>query len=111
MIDQIFELRTYCEDINNKISDLITWQDNIDEIKANIPKIQESYKYLLFRDWNIRLKHYEEAIYRARYLAGQVTKIVRESLEDANIITECPEECLPDTQTLIEYWHNKSKEK
>ena len=52
-------------DINNKIFDFITWQDSLDGMKANHAKIQESYKHVLFRDLNIRLKQVEEAIYRA----------------------------------------------
>ena len=107
----MFELRTYYEDINNKISDFITWQDNTKGMKANLPRIQDSYKDLLFRYWYIRLNKVEEAIYRARDLAGQVTKTVRESLTNANLIIGCQGERLLDTKTLIEYWHNKSKEK
>jgi len=80
LIDQMFELRTYYEDINNKISDFIIWQDNTKGMKANLPRIQDSYKDLLFRYWYIRLTKVEEAIYKARDLAGQVTKTVRESL-------------------------------
>jgi len=110
LTDQMSKLRTYYEDINNKISNFITWKDTSNGIKDNLPKIQESYKDILFRDWDIRIKQAEEAIYRERDLTCQITKIARESITDANLITECLGEFLPDTQTLIEYWHNKSKE-
>jgi len=36
---QIYELRTYYEDISNKISKFITWQDNIEGMNENILKI------------------------------------------------------------------------
>lgn len=50
------ELRTYYEDINNNISNVIIWQDSSDGIKSKFPKMQESYKDLIFRDCDIRIK-------------------------------------------------------
>ena len=49
---QVVDMRLENDEIHKRISDFITWQESKDERKANLPKLEESHKYILFIDWD-----------------------------------------------------------
>lgn len=50
------DLRITFNEIDENILGYITWQDTIDGRETYLPKIDESYKDILFTDWDIKLK-------------------------------------------------------
>ena len=55
LIEKAVNTRLEFKDSNKKISGFLTWQDTDQGIAANLPKIQESHKEILFPEWETQL--------------------------------------------------------
>ena len=61
----IIDQRIEFNELNTKISDYIEWQDSEEGRKSDLPKVKETFKDILFTDWDARVKQVELAIARA----------------------------------------------
>ena len=56
LVGQFNDYKTNFEDIDEKISNLITWQDNSKGKIEELLKVKESHKEILFTDSKIQIK-------------------------------------------------------
>lgn len=99
-MNQLSDLRTYCREFEERISNLIEWQDSSKGISSNLPKIEESHKDIVFQEWEIRLKHAEMENFNARYISNNIKESISVSLLQANLISNYPEDTFPDVKLL-----------
>ena len=62
LIEKVVNTRLEFEDADEKISGFLTWQDTDEGIVANLPKIQESHKEILFAEWETQLIKEEQSV-------------------------------------------------
>ena len=55
LVDQLVDIMTYFYDVEEKITKFLSWQDSTEGILANIPRIEESHKCIVFREWEVCL--------------------------------------------------------
>ena len=94
-MNHIADMRISFDDIDEKVSQFVTWQDSFDGRKANLPRIEDSKKEISFIEWDIRLKNAEREICRAKYIATNIVANLSQNLIVANIIDKCPPSTLP----------------
>jgi len=85
---QFVEMRLEYDEIFKKVFDFITWKNTEDGRKADLPKLEESHKEIVFANWDSRLKEAEKA-------TSDVTAPTNNFIENAMKICIAP--------TL---WHN-----
>lgn len=100
LMNQSSDLRVIFNDIDDKISGFITWQDTPEGRAIDLPRIEESHKEILFPDWDIHLKQTERAVSRATNVANNIIKTINDKLHNANLIQECPPGNLSDIKVL-----------
>jgi len=59
LANQVIDMRFEYDEIHKSVSEFITWQELEDGRKADLPKLEESHKDILFTDWDSRLKQAE----------------------------------------------------
>lgn len=110
-MDQFSDLRTYFDDIKENIAGYITWKDNAEGILANLPRIEESHKEIVFWEWEIHLKHTKTTIFNARDISKDLIEAIINNLFQTNIISDCPDRNLSDIKLLTKTWQDFSKKK
>lgn len=48
LVNQLSKLRTFCEEVDDKISEHIDWKDSVEGRPVDIPQIEESQKDIVF---------------------------------------------------------------
>jgi len=76
----------YFDDTEEKFAGFITWQENIDGRLVDLPRIEESHEEIVFREWQIRLKHVETTIFNARDISNNLIETINDNLFKANLI-------------------------
>lgn len=71
---------------------------------ANLPKIQESHKEILFSKGESQLIKTKRATSRARAIRNNVIELVNDSLYLANLISDCSPRKLPKEKALEDQW-------
>ena len=71
---------------------------------ANLPKIEESHKTILFSEWETQLIKAEKATSRARAIMNNVIELVNDNLYGANLISYCSPGNLPKVKVLEKQW-------
>jgi len=51
LIDQAVNTRLEFEDADDKVTNFLSWQSTTEGRAANLPKIQELHKKILFSEW------------------------------------------------------------
>ena len=51
LIDEVVTLRQEIDDADEKIYEFLSWQDTEQGRKANLPRIEEIHKEILFAEW------------------------------------------------------------
>jgi len=83
-----------------KVFDFLSWK-KLDEGKiAELPRIDESHKEMLFTKWDSHLKKAEQAMEEAVTVANNVIKCINENLHKENLILEATPGFLPKAQKL-----------
>ena len=59
LVDQLANIMTYFDDVEEKISKFHTWQDSAKGRLANLPRIEESHKGIVFKEREVCLKQVE----------------------------------------------------
>lgn len=111
LVDQLSDMRTYYREVEKNISNFIAWQEKSEGQSTNHHKIEESQKDIVFQEWEIKLKHAEIMIYSSRDISINIIKSINDSLLQANIISDCLEDTLPDVKLLTKTWEESSKKK
>ena len=73
------------EDITNYLE----WQDSKSGKEANLPRILEVHKNILFTEWQTQILKAERAASRCTLTAGNLADLVNDTLYLANIVTQC----------------------
>jgi len=111
LVDQLSDLRTYFDDIEEKIASYITWQDSVEGITVDLPRIEESHKETVLREWEIHLKHAETMVFNARDISNDLVETTSDNLFQANLISDYPKGTLFDIKLLTKTSQELSKKK
>ena len=88
LVEKTTNSRLEFEDADEKISGFLTWQETDQGIAANLPKIQEEHKEIMFVEWEAQLIKTERAISRERFLMDNVVELINDNLHIANLISD-----------------------
>lgn len=86
LVYRFSDLRTYFDDVEEKIAGYITWQDSAKWISANLPRIEESHKDIVFREWEIFLKQIETTIFNVRDISNDLIAAISDNFFQENLI-------------------------
>ena len=86
IINQVVELRLEYDSIFKKVSDFLNWKKFEDGKRADMPKINESHKEILFAKWDSRLRDAEHDMEDAVVAANSVVECVNKNLQNANLV-------------------------
>lgn len=89
LIEKEVDRRLELEKENKKITNFLSWQNSEEGMAANLPKIQESHKEILFSKWESQLMKAERETSRARATMNGVIELVNSSLYMSNLISDC----------------------
>lgn len=86
-------------------------QESEDGRKTDLPKLEESRKYILFTDWDSRLKEVERATMIATTIENIIIEAINENLHGANMVNECLLGFLCNGKQREEQWEHVAQEK
>ena len=89
---------------NEKISEFISWKDSEQGKIANLPRIEEKHKEILFAEWETQLLKEEHATSRARSIMNNLTQLVNDSLYAINLISDCIPTKFPKVKEIDTKW-------
>lgn len=105
--------RTEFTDLNTRISKFIEWQETEEGKRANLPKIEETHKDILFTDGDARIKKVELAVEREVGVSKNIVKAINQTLYATNLVKEGNPKELLDLNDLHKYgrkeWKFKGK--
>ena len=104
LIDEGINLRLEFDDANEKISKFLSWQDSEQGKNANLPRIEERHKEILFTEWEKQLIKGERATSRAKTMMNSITQLVNDSLYATNLISDCIPGKLPKVKETDSKW-------
>jgi len=111
LVDQLPDIITYFDEIEEKIVGFITCKDNVDGRLTNLPRIEESHKEMVFREWEIILKHAKEKIFNARDISNNIIEVISDNLFHLNLIPNYPEGACQTLNFLLNIWQDSSKKR
>lgn len=76
----------------------MNWQKSEEGKRAELHRIDESHKEILFAKWDAQLKEAEQAMEEAIIAASNVIDCINENLHKANLISETTPGFLPMAQ-------------
>lgn len=109
--NQVKELQLEYDSIFNKVSKFLNWQKSEEWKRADMPKIDESHKEILFVKWDSRLKEAEQAMEDAAVEANSVIDCINENLHKANLVAKTTPGFIPEAQKLQVVWKQASEER
>lgn len=86
---QIEKVRNELDQAEETISEYLEWQDSEEGKAANFPQIYETYKDILFMEWNTQVMKVERAASRCKTIASNVIDLVNDTLYLSNMISQC----------------------
>ena len=98
-------------EIFKKGSNFIAWKNTEDGRKANLPKLEELHKEILFASWDSRLKDVEKTTTDAAVVPNSVIENINENLHSANLVAESILGFLPNIKQLELQWIQATEEK
>ena len=104
MTDEAVTLRKEIDDDDDKISEFLSWQDTEQGRKANLPRIEERHKEILFMEWEQQLMKSKRAISRAKGLMNNATQLINDILYATNLISDCTPGKLPKVKEADSRW-------
>jgi len=96
LTSQVIEMRLEYDEIFKRISNHIIWKNTKEGRKADLPKLEESHKEIMFASWDSRLKKAKKATVDAMVVANINTENINENLHGANVVAESIPGFLPD---------------
>ena len=111
LVTQIYYLRTYYDEIDDKLSKYIDWQDTTQGRAANLPHLEESIKDIVFGDQDIKMKSAELAIIKAKNISSNISEYIKDCLFQGSLIQDCLKDILSNIKFLRQYWQETSRRK
>lgn len=87
--EQIEKARNELDQAEEVISDYLEWQDTKEGKAANLSRIHEAYKDILFTEWNTQVMKAERAASRCKIISSNMIDLVNDTLYLANMISKC----------------------
>jgi len=107
LIEHAIDTRLEFEIANDKITIFFSWQNSEQGMAANLLKIEESHKEILFSEWESLLIKTERVTSRARATTNGVIKLVNDSLYMAKLIFDFSPGRLPKAKALEGQWRQE----
>jgi len=104
LIDQEFNTRLEFEDADDKVTNFLKWQSEVEGRVANLLEIQEFHKEVLLSEWETQLIKSERATSEARAIMNNVIALVNDNLYGVNLICHCLLAKLPKEKMLENQW-------
>jgi len=92
--------RTDLDQADETLTNFLEWQDTNEGQAANLPKILESHKEILFTEWQSQLMKAERAISRCKLTTSNLVELVNDTLYLSNMISQCTPGKLTAAKTL-----------
>ena len=86
---QVDKARNELDQADELISGYLDWQDSDVGKAAKLPRIQETYKDILFTEWHTQVMKAERAASRCKLTARNMIDLVNNTLYLANMISQC----------------------
>lgn len=109
LVNQLLDIETYFDDIEEKIAGFLTWYENFDERLDNLPRIEESHKEIIFGEWEIHVKNGEATVFNAIEISNNPIEVVTHKLFQENIISNGPKGAFPNIKPLTKMWLESCK--
>jgi len=87
--EQVEKAREEYNQAEEDITSYIEWQDSKSGKEANLPRILEVHKNILFTEWQTQILKAERAASRCTLTAGNLADLVNDTLYLANIVSQC----------------------
>lgn len=111
LTNRVIDMRLEKDEIHKRTSDFITWQESEDERKADLPKLKESHKDIMFTDWDSQLKQVERVAAIAMTTLNNIIEAINENLFGANLVKKCIPRFLLNFEQLEQQWRQATQEK
>lgn len=100
IIDKSVDSRTDFEQAEETLIDFLEWQDTDEGQAANLPKILESHKDILFMEWQSQLMKVEREVSKCKLTTSNLVELINDTLYLSNMISQCTPGKLPSAKTL-----------
>jgi len=79
--------RTDFEQAEETLTDFLEWQDTDEGQAANLPKILESHKEILFMEWQSQLMKQEREVSKCKLTTRNLVELINNTLYLSNMIS------------------------
>ena len=108
---QVDKARNELDQADELISGYLDWQDSDVGKAAKLPRIQETYKDILFTEWHTQVMKAERADSRCKSTAINLVDLVNNTIYMANMISQCTPRKMTTTNTLEQKFYPELEEK
>lgn len=95
MIEKLVDAKLNLEQDDDTLTNFLSWQETSEGQAANLPKILESHKEILFLEWLSQLMKAERETSRCRLATGKLIELINATLYLSNLISQCNPGKLP----------------
>ena len=100
IINKSVDARQDLEQADETLTDFLTWQNTNEGQAANLPKILESHKEILFMEWQSQLMKAEREVSRCKLSTNNLIDLINNTLYLSNMISQCTPGKLLSAKTL-----------
>ena len=100
IIDKSVDARTDLEQADEILTNFLEWQGTDEGQAANLPKILESHKEILFMEWQSQLMKAEREVSRCKLTTSNLVELINDTLYLSNMISQCTPGKLLSAKTL-----------
>ena len=86
MIDKLVDARQKLEQVDERLTDFLSWQKTKEGKATNLPQILESHKEILFLEWQSQLMKAEKVTSRCRSTTSNLVELINDTLYLSNLI-------------------------
>ena len=108
---QVEKARTELDQAEETIAAFLDWKDSDQGQAANLPRILETHKDILFTEWQSQLMREERAASRCKSTSINLVELVNNTLYLSNMISQCTPGQLTTTNTLEQSCYPDLEEK
>jgi len=98
--ERVEKARNELDQAEEVITAFLNWQDSEQGKEANLPKISETHKDILFTEWHSQMLKAERAASRCKATSSNLVELVNDTLYLSNMISQCTPGKLTTTNTL-----------
>jgi len=108
---QVEKARNELDQAEEVITTFIYWQDSEQGREANLPRISETHKDILFTEWHSQMMKAERAASRCKATSSNLVELVNNTLYLSNMISQCTPGKMTTTNTLEQACYPDLEEK